>query len=87
MSMFLLTTAFGSALGIAISPTAVDPKLVWLYVGLAIASFLAGCLFWVCYSRYNAREDEMNALEAESEPPRPVTELGSTFANPRDEKA
>ena len=31
MSMFLLTNAFGSALGIALSPTAVDPKLLWMY--------------------------------------------------------
>lgn len=31
MSIFLLQTAFGAALGIALSPTAVNPKLVWMY--------------------------------------------------------
>ncbi len=31
MAMFLLQTAFGSALGIALAPTAKDPKLVWMY--------------------------------------------------------
>ena len=31
MSMFLLTNAFGSALGIALTPTAVDPKLLDMY--------------------------------------------------------
>ena len=31
MSIFQLQTAFGSALGIALSPTATDPKLVWMY--------------------------------------------------------
>lgn len=31
MSIFLLQTAFGSALGIALAPTATDPKLVWMY--------------------------------------------------------
>lgn len=31
MSIFLLQTALGNALGIALSPTAEDPKLVWMY--------------------------------------------------------
>lgn len=31
MSIFLLQTAFGNALGIALAPTATDPKLVWMY--------------------------------------------------------
>lgn len=31
MAIFQLQTAFGSALGIALSPTATDPKLVWMY--------------------------------------------------------
>ncbi|KAI9799420.1 MAG: hypothetical protein M1825_004520 [Sarcosagium campestre] len=63
MSLFLLTNAFGSALGIALAPTAQDPKLVWMYVGLAIASLSAGVLFWLLFSKYNATEEEMNALD------------------------
>lgn len=31
MSIFLLQTALGAALGIALAPTATDPKLVWMY--------------------------------------------------------
>lgn len=31
MSIFQLQIAFGNALGIALSPTAEDPKLVWMY--------------------------------------------------------
>lgn len=31
MAIFQLQTAIGSALGIALSPTAMDPKLVWMY--------------------------------------------------------
>ena len=31
MAIFQLQNAFGSALGIALSPTATDPKLVWMY--------------------------------------------------------
>ncbi|KAI9738789.1 MAG: peptide transporter ptr2 [Cirrosporium novae-zelandiae] len=63
MSMFLLTSAFGSALGCALSPTAVDPKLLWMYTGLAIATFISGIAFWLIYSRYNETEEEMNELE------------------------
>jgi len=63
MSMFLLTNAFGAALGAAISPAAKDPNLTWMYTGLAVGSFIAGLIFWVLYSRYNATEDSMNDLE------------------------
>lgn len=31
MSIFLVQNAFGSALGIALSAVAIDPKLLWLY--------------------------------------------------------
>ncbi|KUI73365.1 Peptide transporter PTR2 [Cytospora mali] len=74
MSLFLLTTAFGSALSIALSPTAVDPKLLWMYTGLAVACFVAGVIFWLLYSRYNKTEDSMNELEKYTEKPKPVGE-------------
>jgi dipeptide/tripeptide permease len=45
MSLFLLTSAGGSALGILIAPSAKDPHLVWLYAGLACAAGAAGALF------------------------------------------
>lgn len=66
MSMFLLTSAFGSAIGIALSPTAENPKLMWMYIGLAIATFVAGIVFWVLFRRYNDTEDEMNSLAMEN---------------------
>lgn len=61
-SLFLLTSAFGSALAMALSPLAVDPKLLWMYVGLAAASFTTGVVFWLLYHRYNATEESMNDL-------------------------
>ncbi|KAH0347329.1 peptide transport protein PTR2, partial [Aureobasidium melanogenum] len=72
MSLFLLTSAFGSALGIALSPTAVDPKLLWMYVGLCVACFVAGLLFWIIYSKYNDTEEEMNELEKYTAPAKSV---------------
>lgn len=67
MAIFLLTNAFGSALGIALSPTAENPKYVWTFSGLAVACFLAGCLFWVFFHRYNEEEEKLNALDYESD--------------------
>ena len=79
--MFLLTNAFGSALAIALSPTAKDPKLVWMYTGLAVAAFLAGVIFWLIYSRYNTTEESMNELEALGDQARPVTEVETTVGH------
>ncbi|KAF2274788.1 peptide transporter-like protein PTR2 [Westerdykella ornata] len=45
MSLFLLTSAFGSALGMLLAPVAKDPHLVWLYAGLACTAAIAGAAF------------------------------------------
>lgn len=63
MSLFLLTNAIGSALGIALSPTAENPKFVWTYSGLGVSCFIAGVLFWICFRHYNYKEDELNNLD------------------------
>lgn len=63
MALFLLTNAFGSALGCAISPVVKDPNFVWMYTGLGIACFTAGCLFWIFFRNYNRTEESMNAMD------------------------
>jgi dipeptide/tripeptide permease len=45
MSLFLLTSAGGSLLGILIAPLAKDPFLQWLYFGLAIVAMGTGVAF------------------------------------------
>ena len=62
MAIFLLQSAFGSALAITLAPLAKDPRLVWLYAGLCIATIIAAVLFWVCFNHLNAHEESMNAL-------------------------
>ncbi|KAK6455844.1 POT family-domain-containing protein [Scheffersomyces xylosifermentans] len=66
-SLFLVTNAFGSAIGIALSSVSKNPKMVWTYTGLSVACFLGGCLFWICFHHYNDKEEELNRLEYASE--------------------
>ncbi|OQE29832.1 hypothetical protein PENSTE_c002G03149 [Penicillium steckii] len=68
-SMYLLTNAFGSALAEALTPAAFDPAIMWMFVGLACASFIAGIVFWIVFHHLNAQEDDMNALDAEDDMP------------------
>lgn len=62
-AMYLVTSAFGSALSETLVSEAVDPNVQWLYVGLCAAAFATGILFWFMYHHLNDTEDEMNALE------------------------
>ncbi|OJJ61601.1 hypothetical protein ASPSYDRAFT_146144 [Aspergillus sydowii CBS 593.65] len=64
-SMYLLTNAFGSAIAEALTPAAFDPAIMWMFVGLACASFLVGILFFAIYHHLNDQEDAMNALDAD----------------------
>lgn len=65
MSIFLVTNAFGAAIGCALSPVSKDPDYTWLFGGLAVACFISGCLFWVCFRKYNESEEAMNAMDYE----------------------
>jgi len=62
-SMYLLTNAFGSAISEALNPLLYDPAIEWMFVGLAVSSFIAGCLIWVLFHHLNETEDQMNMLD------------------------
>jgi len=62
-SMYLLTNAFGSAISEALNPLLYDPAIQWMFVGLAVSSFIAGCLIWILFHHLNATEDEMNQMD------------------------
>lgn len=87
MSIFLLQAALGSALGVLLAPVAKDPKLVWMYTGLCIATFIAAGLFWVCFRHLNATEDSMNALGNKSEKVVDVVDTDLTSALDDDIRA
>jgi dipeptide/tripeptide permease len=46
MSLFLLTSAGGSVLGVVVSPVARDPWLGWMYLFLAVLVGGTGVIFW-----------------------------------------
>lgn len=64
MSLFLLTSAGGSFLGILIAPFAKDPYLQWLYLGLAIAACITGFIFHSTFK--NAEETAVVSHIAET---------------------
>ena len=80
MSIFLLQSAFGSALGVVLAPIAKDPRLVWLYTGLCIATISAAALFWICFKHLNATEESMNALGTRVEKTDGIGETDATGA-------
>jgi POT family proton-dependent oligopeptide transporter len=74
-SMYLLTNAFGSALAEALTPAAFDPAIMWMFVGLACASFICGIIFYIVFHHLNDKEDDMNALDADDPMPEaPIAE-------------
>ena len=66
MSLFLLTTAGGSALGILVAPLARDPYLQWLYFGLASAAAVTGYAFHRTFKDV-AGNDAANMVERAEE--------------------
>jgi POT family proton-dependent oligopeptide transporter len=66
MAFFLLTNAFGSLLGIALAPTALDPKLVVTYSCLAVVTILTATIFWFCLRKYNKVEEALNEIEVKA---------------------
>ncbi|CAO1626697.1 unnamed protein product [Sympodiomycopsis kandeliae] len=63
MAVFLFMTALSNAIGEAFLSLAEDPNLIWNYGVFAVASFIAGILFWICFRGLDKEEDELNALE------------------------
>lgn len=89
MSIFLLQNAFGAALGIALSPTSENPKLVVMYSSIAGATAIAGVAFWLCFRKYNKTEEEMNRLDADNEDfkARKLSEIDTPFGGKKEKKA
>ena len=64
MGVNLLQNAFSAALGQALVPLSEDPLLTWNYTIVAILAFLGGLGFWFTWRSLDAREDELNMIQA-----------------------
>ncbi|KAG5977772.1 hypothetical protein E4U56_006891 [Claviceps arundinis] len=62
-SLYLFTNAFGSAISEGLVPVAKDPKFVWMYTGVGVTAFITGCAVYAMFRHYDAREDDMYALD------------------------
>lgn len=58
MSLFLLTSAGGSILGVLIAPWAKDPYLVWMYLAFCTMCFITGIVFWRLFRGYDDPKEE-----------------------------
>ncbi|KAM0252601.1 hypothetical protein ACHAQJ_007638 [Trichoderma viride] len=63
LSLFLFTTALSSALGEILIPAIIDPHLIWVWAGPAIALFVQTIVFWV---RHRKLDDDVYMLEQET---------------------
>ncbi|KAI8825982.1 peptide transporter PTR2-A [Fimicolochytrium jonesii] len=55
-ALSLFPNAVASLIGIFISPLAVDPHLTWLYASVAIVAFVAGCIFYALFRRFDVED-------------------------------
>jgi POT family proton-dependent oligopeptide transporter len=85
-SLYLLTNAFGSAIGEALTPALYDPAIQWVFVGLAVAAFVTGWIVYFTFRHLNALEDDMNALESDVTDD-PGVRSGSLIPSRKGEKA
>ncbi|KAH8422611.1 peptide transporter ptr2 [Aspergillus melleus] len=57
-----VTAGIGSALGMALSPVAVDPKVIYMYTGLSATMIIVAPTFWAAFRRYDKIDDELNDI-------------------------
>lgn len=62
-SCYLLTNAVGSALSETLVTVALDPKIFWMYTGIACASGVTSVVFWFLFKHLNAQEETLNELD------------------------
>ncbi|KAM3554904.1 hypothetical protein MY1884_005879 [Beauveria asiatica] len=62
-SIYLFTNAFGSAISEGLVPVSKNPKFVWMYTGVSVSSFIAGCVCYALFRHYDAQEEDMYDLD------------------------
>jgi POT family proton-dependent oligopeptide transporter len=62
-SLYLLTVAFGAALAEALVSVSHDPKIIWMYVGVAVSVFVIGTVMYLYLGYLDREEDKWNDLD------------------------
>ncbi|KAK6540231.1 hypothetical protein TWF694_009047 [Orbilia ellipsospora] len=62
-SVFLVMSAFSTAIGFAFVTLSNDPLLVWNYIVAAILATLGAILFWLQFRSLDKEEDKLNDLQ------------------------
>jgi POT family proton-dependent oligopeptide transporter len=68
MASFLFMNCFGSVLGFTLVSVAEDPKLVWMYTGIAAAMFVCAPLFYFCHGKNDATDVADDAIGRDHTP-------------------
>lgn len=63
-SLYLFTSAIGSALNEALVPATGDPDIMYMYTGVACVAAVTSVVFWFIFHKYDQQEEEMNKLDA-----------------------
>ncbi|KAF2719520.1 PTR2-domain-containing protein [Polychaeton citri CBS 116435] len=63
-SLYLFTSAIGSALSEALVPATGDPAIMWMYTGVSVGAAVTGIVFWFVFHHYDNQEEAMMALDA-----------------------
>jgi proton-dependent oligopeptide transporter, POT family len=66
LSVLLFTSAVGSALNFALIPVTVNPKLLWMYVSLAIVALVVGIIFYITFRHDHRAKEQHRAAEETS---------------------
>ncbi|RKP04608.1 proton-dependent oligopeptide transporter family, partial [Thamnocephalis sphaerospora] len=56
-SLYLLTVAFGSALAMALVPVSIDPEVLWMFVGVAVTTFVVGASMYFTLRHLDRQEE------------------------------
>ncbi|KAG1583846.1 hypothetical protein G6F48_008262 [Rhizopus delemar] len=57
-ALSLWPNCVAALISLAISPSAEDPNMVWVYTGVAVGAFVCGCLYYYLFAHYDRIDEE-----------------------------
>ncbi|KAI8343335.1 POT family-domain-containing protein [Chlamydoabsidia padenii] len=86
MALFLFTNCFASLLAFALVPVTVDPKLHWMFTGVACAAFVCAVLIYILHGKNDATDVEEDAIGRNNDQLNDYTKHKSNVAEYEAEK-